>query len=489
MSVRFTNHPGKWMLLLVAIALVSLALASSILPVVGAITGLLLGTAVVLRAPVWVLIAGVVTGPAMGSWLDFSAGGAIPAATIDRALLLAVSVYVGTMVLGRRLTFLPPGRIEAAMGIFGIVAATSLAFRGGSTSEGVGVSGLRLDIVFLAQSYLIPFMYFFLGKNMIQERHLKWILRLYVAVGVFIGIVAALQFLTGIKWFTPTRYKAIHEGRAVGTLQSAPHFGQVMLICVISAAAVIVGSKRRLAQNIAAGAVAIMVAGIALSKTRAVYLGLLAAIAAMGNLIPRTRRAILLGALMGITALIVAWPMISRSDFLRTRLMDPVPVYNRIALWGTAANMVLHKPIAGFGFGQRTFREERADYFIKIGNVPAEYGYSLGATHNEYLHILVTTGLLGFIPYVTILVLLWRRGMRSYRRRDGTSPWETEIAFVAVASLATYLINGFFADLHACWYASNMIFFLFGALEGCEVRRATARAAPGLSPGIRRTPA
>lgn len=479
--MRYPNHVGKWLLLFVAIVLMSLAFASAALPIPAAIIGLTLGAAVVLRAPVWVLIAGVVTGPALGSWLDFSAGGAIPAATIDRALLLAVSVYAGTMVLGRRLLFLPPGRIEAAMVLFGIVASVSLAFRGGSTSEGMGKSGLRLDIIFLAQSYLIPFMYFFLGKNMVNERHLKWILRLYVAVGVFIALVAVLQFFTGIKWFSPTRYKAIHEGRAVGTLQSAPHFGVVMSVCVISAIAVFVGSKRKLAQNVAAGAIAIMVAGIALSKTRAVYLGLVAAIAAIGNLIPRTRRAILLGALMGIMALIVAWPVISRSDFLRTRLMDPVPVYNRISLWGTAANMVLHKPIAGFGFGQRTFREERADYFIRVGKIPPEYAYSLGATHNEYLHILVTTGLLGFVPYVTMLVLLWRRGVRSYRRRDGTWPYETEIAFVAVTSLATYLINGFFADLHSCWYASSMIFFLFGVLDGCEVRRVAGYSAPGLS--------
>jgi O-antigen ligase len=393
------------------------------------------------------------------------------------------------MILGRRLTFLPPGRIEAAMGIFSIVAMVSLGFRGGSTSEGVGVNGLRLDIVFLAQSYLIPFMYFFLAKNMIQERHLQWILRLYVAVGVFIGLVAALQHFTGIQWFTPTRYRAIHEGRAVGTLTSAPHFGQVMSVCLISAAAFVVGSKRKLAQYAAAVAVAIMVGGIALSKTRAVYLALLAAIAAMGNLIPKTRRAILVGALTGITALIAAWPVISQSDFVRTRLMDPVPVYNRVALWATAANMVLHKPIAGFGFGQRTFREERDNYFVSVGKIPAEYGYSLGATHNEYLHILVTTGLAGFVPYVIILVLLWRRGMRSYRQRDGNWPWETEIAFVAVASLATYLVNGFFTNLHACWYASNMIFFLFGVLEGCEVRRVARYSAPASVRVIRRTPA
>ncbi len=486
MSVSYPRSIAPWLALAAAILLVSLAFASGAPLIFIVVTGLMFGTVVVLRAPVWLLIGGVVAGPTLGGWLDFSAGGAIPAATIDRAMLLAVSVYAAGMVLNRRLTLLRPGRVEAAMAIFGIVAAISLAIRGGSMPQGVE-SGFRLDIVFLAQSYLVPFMCFFLGKNIMHERYLKWILRLYVLAGVFIGLVAVLQFFTGITWFSPTRYKVIHEGRAVGTLSSAPHFGVVMSVSVISAIAVFIGWSGRPARKMAASALAIMVAGVALSKTRAVYLGLLAAIAAMGILIPRTRRGVLVGTLLGVTALIVSWPAISQSDFLRTRLMDPVPVYNRIALWGTAANMVAHRPLTGFGFGQRTFREERADYFVRVGDVPPNYAYSLGATHNEYLHILVTTGLLGFVPYVTMLALLWRGGMRTYRRRNGNWPWEPEIAFAAVGSLSMYLINGFFADLHACWYASNMIFFLFGVLEGCDVRRDAGHVVPDSSHGIRQT--
>ena len=241
---------------------------------------------------------------------------------------------------------------------------------------------------------------------------------------------------------------------------------------LISAFAILVGSRDALARRVVAGALAIMMVGLALSKTRAVYLGLLAVAVTMGTLIPRTRRAILVAALLGLTALVATWPVVSQSSFVRSRLMDPVPIYNRIALWGTAANMVIHKPVTGFGFGQRTFREERAGYFVTIGNVPPDYAFSLGATHNEYFNILVMTGLLGFVPFAAVLVMCWRCGLRSYRRRDGNWPWEQEIAFVALASFATYLANGFFADLSACWYGSNMIFFLFGILEGCAARRA-----------------
>jgi len=467
-----------------AVVLLALAFASPAPFVLIAIIGLAVGIAVVLRAPVWVLLATVVAGPTLGGWLDFSAGGAIPAATIDRAMLLAVVVYAVFMVLGRHWKVLPAGRIELAMAAFIVVAATSLAVRGGSLPDRAE-SGLRLDVVFLAQSYLVPFMLFFLGKNLVRERYLKWILRLYAAVGIFIGLVAILQFFTGITWFTPSRYKVIHEGRAVGTLHSATHFGVVMSVSLISAFTILVGSKRALERRMAAGALAIMTIGLALTKTRAVYLGLLAAIAAMGILMPRTRRVILVAALLGLTALIATWPVVSQSSFVRTRLMDPVPIYNRIALWGTAANMVVHKPVTGFGFGQRTYREERSEYLVRIGDVPPDYAYSLGATHNEYLNILVTTGLLGFVPFAAILVMCWRRGVRSYRQRDGDWLWEREIAFVALASLATYVANGFFEDLSACWYGSNMIFFLFGILEGCAVRRAAGDAAAGPPSPIR----
>ena len=153
-----------WLALAGTIVLLALAFASPAPLVFMAIIGLTVGTAVVLRAPVWVLLAGVVAGPTLGGWLDFSAGGALPAATVDRALLLAVVVHTGFMVLGRRLKLLPVSRIELAMAAFVVAAATSLAIRGGSLAD-AGESGFRLDVVFLIQSYLVPFMLFFLAKS------------------------------------------------------------------------------------------------------------------------------------------------------------------------------------------------------------------------------------------------------------------------------------------------------------------------------------
>ncbi len=451
-----------------ALLLVAMAFAGPIVLV--GIVGLVLATVIVLYAPVWMLILGVAAGPTLGGWLDFSAGGAIPAATIDRAMLFVVSVYTGILVLFRRIRLLPPGRTEAVMAVFIVIAAVSLVIRGGSLTAG-GESGFRLDVILLLQSYMVPFVLFFLAKNLIRDVHLKWILRVYAAVGIFIGLVSILQFFTGITWFTPTRYAVIHEGRAVGTLSSASHFGIVMSIGVISTLTLLVRSRGSMAKMRICGALAIMTIGLILTKTRAVYLGLFAAISAMAVLVPRTRRAVVVFGLAGITALLVAWPMVSQSDFVRGRLADPVPVYNRVALWGTAVNMVIHRPLAGFGFGERTYREERGPYFVKVGDVPPDYAYSLGATHNEYFNILVMLGLLGFIPFASILVLCWRSGLQVHRRSDAARPWEREIAFVALASLAIWAANGIFVDLSRNWYGSNMVFFLFGVVEGIRVRR------------------
>lgn len=461
-----------------AALLLAFAFAGMSVFIIAAIVGGTLVVALLLKIPAWMLLAAVASGPMFGGWLDASVGGGVQA-TIDRALLVAITFFMAVRWLRRPAAVLPVSRVELLMLTFVLVAAVSALVRGGSQGSGTK-GGLRLDFVFLVQSYGAPFLLFFLAKNVLREVHLKWLLRVYVAVGVFVSAVAVLQYFTGITTFSPTRYEAIHIGRAAGTLGTAPHFGIVMAVSLLAALVLLLRSNRPPTRATLAVLIVFMLAAIFLSKTRAVYLGLAVSMAIAAIYTPRIRRTLAVMGLVGLTATVVAWPMIARTDFVANRLFDIVPVYNRIALWGTAANMVVHRPIAGFGFGQKTFLEERGEYFTQVGQVSSSWAYTLGVPHNEYLNVLVGMGLVGFIPYFFIIVLLWKNVARVVSRNGLGHDWVSDAALVALASLGMYIINGMFTETGHCWYGSNMVYCLLGAVEGNRIR---AGATPALRAG------
>jgi O-antigen ligase len=89
---------------------------------------------------------------------------------------------------------------------------------------------------------------------------------------------------------------------------------------------------------------------------------------------------------------------------LTERILDPGPLYNRLALWATAANMVLHNPLLGVGFGRTSFAEHAPDYLTNFGEVDASWAIGVGVPHNEFLHI----GTLLALPAVLLFAaLLW----------------------------------------------------------------------------------
>jgi O-antigen ligase len=176
-------------------------------------------------------------------------------------------------------------------------------------------------------------------------------------------------------------------------------------------------------------------------------------------------------ALAWALALAVAWPFIADSAFVRLRVMDMTPIHARIVTTATALNMVAHRPLLGYGFGRYTYDSGKWDYVVGAFGLSSQLAYGTGVPHNEYLHVLVLLGLVGFVPYALILILAWRTAARHYREGfAGVSGSRRDIALVFLSVISQFLTTLCAADALFLGPASVQVYALLGALDGLRVR-------------------
>ena len=479
MTRNRTSHEGHRGLVYAACAgFVSLLFAGAIaanpklaLALAGGAAALPLG----LFAPAALVLAWIGSGPPLSTWLEVKVG-ALPALTLDRVLLAWLLLVVGWRWLRRPQTILPLGRLEILMAWFLIVAAASAVWGGGShgteTAAGPGLrGGLGLDLVRLALGYGLPFLGFFLTKNMLyRESHIRWLLRTLVAVGVIVAVIGILQYLTGVTLFTPTRMEVIHADRATGTLASAPEFGMVVGAPLLTAIVCFLRSRHIPERVVLAAAISIMVVSIVFSKTRAIWLGIVFGLFIAALVEPTFRKRLLASGLAILLLLTAAWPLIADSSFVRGRVLDMGPIYSRIVLTATSLNMFVHNPLFGLGFGRYTYLSKKADYIVSVGHLTSYDAYGSGVPHNEYMHVLILLGLVGFVPYVAILVLAWRTAARHYRKPLAVSGLRRDVALIFLSAFTLYLTAACTSDAIFFGYSSIQVYSLLGAIDGLRVR-------------------
>lgn len=143
------------------------------------------------------------------------------------------------------------------------------------------------------------------------------------------------------------------------------------------------------------------------------------------------------------------------------RLIDEEPIFNRVAVYATALNMIVHRPLLGFGFGAHTFQTSREPYYASCCGVSPEWAVPCAVPHNEVLNLLVLVGLVGLVAYIAFIGELWRHLSRR-RRAAVDAPTVTAIAAVQ-AGLVMLIVA---AQLHDVMYlpAVQVVFFFFAGL-------------------------
>jgi O-antigen ligase len=395
--------------------------------------------------------------------------------TVERVLFAVLVTAALAGILMRIVRPAPLERTDRAMLVVLAVCLLSL-LRSGLRAP---LPTLYAGAVLWVEGLLIPFGAFMLAKNQVWgDRELTRLLKVLFGVGLYLSAAGLLQYHAGITVFLPTYLKLDPEmDRAMGVFTSPVEYGAVLGILLLVTLLQYVRARDALARAFLLAGMGVLAAGIAASRTRAVWIAVAAAMVVIWIKDRRGRAPVAVGALLGGLWLIVSSVLLGLDLRVRERILEAEPLYNRVALYSTAINIVVHNPMFGLGWGPRSFADAKRDYYASMGGVSPQWAFNPSLPHNELLFMLVLTGLVGAIPYVLVFV----RGYGIVRKRETAGRSGTdlrpELAPYVGAMFAIGVVTALASDVTFYVYFRVLFFFLLGVLAAAPgpVPAATTR--------------
>lgn len=117
----------------------------------------------------------------------------------------------------------------------------------------------------------------------------------------------------------------------------------------------------------------------------------------------------------------------------------------RLNLWRTSVNMAKDFPITGFG-------EDNFDYYFERYKVEGFYD-TASHPHNDYLTVLVSSGIPGLTAFVAVWIIIINIGFRTRQRT--TQTFLRELALGGTLAIIGFMVGGFFQNYYGtfanCW--------------------------------------
>lgn len=340
----------------------------------------------------------------------------------------------------------------------------SFAFAGHHYSSLWGVLNLPAGSVMTVMTFVVMSL---LSVQIFSHEHsLKRLASCFVFCAFLMSIYGIIQHFGGdpINWW-------VYDGmttRALSTMGQAVGYGTVVGCCLPLCFAFFITSPSRKKAILWALAFTCMNLGILYSGSRLPILGFYATmIIFLGFLIVFKRKlpTISWKRIAVAYAIIIlstsAYMLEDKSNMLVTKLgakQIQTGYGTRFIVWGTAFEMWKKHPI--LGVGPENFGEE----FNHLQTIEQNYGESWNLiwhkAHNEFIHYLATTGVVGFAAYLLLIILMFVPVAKIILRKE----WEPDYIF-AVALLGGF---GFLLVTHITAFSfipTLMFFYLFPAMN------------------------
>lgn len=363
--------------------------------------------------PAITITAGVVLSPLAGNWQLLHVPGAISPQRL--ALVGGIAVVLLGAPAARGLPRPPLRPTHVVLALVLVYAVVSAAV---SETLFQRVGFFRLFDAF----GVLPFFVFFVAAVAFRTPWCRDVLLAgLVALGAYLGLTALLEAARlnalVVPHFIVTSAGA-GGGRAAGVFLDPVSNGTGLFDCAV-AAFIALATWRRAATRTLAGLTAVLCSvGTFFTLERSVWLGTVAAGAAFAVVAaPHLRRrasalaapaALVACALAIAGTALIAVPGLSRH--VHSRATDQVTVWDRQNLATAAENMILARPL--FGFGWSTFEHSSLGYFQQSPNFPLAPSLAFSTTtngtfsiHNELLEYGATLGLVGTAIWLLGLLL------------------------------------------------------------------------------------
>ncbi|MCX6121382.1 MAG: O-antigen ligase family protein [Ignavibacteriales bacterium] len=149
----------------------------------------------------------------------------------------------------------------------------------------------------------------------------------------------------------------------------------------------------------------------------------------------------------GVFLLIVLFCVIFIPTIRDRAYSSVVPSENqtRLNLWKTSINISKDFPLTGIG-------EDNFDYYFDRYKVAGYYDVT-GHPHNDYLTILVSSGIPGLIAFLSLWFVLIQTGFKT--QKYSTNPFLKELALGSTLAVIGFMIGGLFQNYYGtfanCW--------------------------------------
>jgi O-antigen ligase len=305
-------------------------------------------------------------------------------------------------------------------------------------------------------AYLIPLLVYYVGKHLVTRRQdVERLFSIVLIVGAYSAFFAIQEQLTGRILLNSDASTLLEYAGGQRILRSL--WGNNGIFGTMFAMAIPVAVYRLLLSKSAprrAGyglLLAVLLVSMFLTYKRVSWVALAASFAVMAAFWPAFRPLFLVLVLVASVPLALFWDRLADSDLVEQRVLYNVGTLNgRTDRWQAGVALWARSPLLGHGF--RTYDQIS--------------GFQ--AVHSFYLHILVSAGLMGFLPFVAFMLLALGRSAQLFLRGPTWPAVFVNRPMVVVfwATLLGYMIKAISENQVAP--ENSLIFILVGALVGSQ---------------------
>ena len=352
---------------------------------------------VILYEPLYGLLLWLFFTPFIETWVKIPLGAGLPDLSFSRFVMVFLIIILLAKATIGKYRFSRWGLTD-----YLILATTIGVMLSASQSTNPnGVIQTTLTIHFTAM------MAFYFARNLVKDAHALHKLLLVVALFGFVASLYAIyEQATGNVLFLAKERSLGAIDRSYtssltqirGLLGSSSNLGRLLLSTIPVSFYLFFESKSISRKSLWIGTIGVQFIAMFLTYNRASYIALLIALTLIQFFYPRFRRLFFLLLTVFVVVLWANWDSFEDSAVVTERFGGNSTLEGRQARWDAGFNMWQAKPITGWGFGRY---ETEAGAFRTDGITT---NFRNGAIENDYLHILVGSGLVGFLPYALFLI-------------------------------------------------------------------------------------
>jgi hypothetical protein len=397
-------------------------------------------------------------------YINLSLGAGIPDITLARVTIAAITTLLLVQAaVGRRI--LPRmSRIDWAIVLTAIGIGQSV----------VRAQDLTHDLQKFFDFYLVPFLVYYIAKNLVVDRRaLNQVLLAVFIVGAYCSAYGVYTQLTGHILFakadSPAQLYYTENLRIMQGLLGSPHaFGLAFNLAIPVTFYLMFKTPTRLRKAFYTGALAMLMVALFLTYKRTAWIAMIGCFLVIQLFYPQFRRLFFVLLLVSGVGLVFNQEEVNNSAVVTERVNYQTDTLNgRTQRWEVAMDLWRQRPIVGHGYDE-------------FANVSGHYE----AIESHYLNILVSAGLLGFVPYFWMLIVVLWDSIAQYRRTQASAVVPRELIVVFWGTFAAYLISLYTVIMNV--HLNHILFFLpLGAIVGSQAHLIGREQEPVASQAVR----